>query len=113
MPLVGWVFGERWAGANPAAIRGFLRASTAAKVLLRESDAAWEALRPSMRVEDEATFVALRDGFRAGIPQAADEEGERAAARAFAILAAEGGEALVGRARELAPGTFWHGGGGR
>ena len=38
---------------------------------------------------------------------------ERAAARAFAILAAEGGEALVGRARELAPGTFWHGGGGR
>lgn len=113
MPLVGWVFGERWAGANPAAIRGFLRASAAAKALLRESDAAWEALRPSMRVEDEATFVALRDGFRAGIPQAADEEGERAAARAFAILAAEGGEALVGRARELAPGTFWHGGGGR
>lgn len=128
MPLVGWVFGERWAHANPAAIAGFLRASAAAKALLRESDAAWEALRPSMRVEDEASFIALRDGFRAGIPRAAGEgvargegvergegreAGERAAARAFAILAAEGGEALVGRARELAPGTFWHGGGGR
>lgn len=128
MPLVGWVFGERWAHANPAAIAGFLRASAAAKALLRESDAAWEALRPSMRVEDEAGFIALRDGFRAGIPRAAGEgvargegvergegreAGERAAARAFVILAAEGGEALVGRARELAPGTFWHGGGGR
>ena len=85
----------------------------AAKALLRESDTAWEALRPSMRAEDEASFVALREGFRAGIPHASGEEGERAAARAFAILAAEGGEALVGRAREIAPGTFWHGGGGR
>lgn len=113
MPLVGWVFGERWAQANPAAVAGFLRASTAAKALLRESDAAWEALRPSMRVDDEASFAALREGFRVGIPKGAGEEGERAAARAFAILAAEGGEALVGRARELAPGTFWHGGGGR
>ena len=113
MPLVGWVFGERWAQVNPAAVAGFLRASTAAKALLRESDAAWEDLRPSMRVDDEASFVALREGFRAGIPKAAGEEGERAAARAFAILAAEGGEALVGPARALAPGTFWRGGGGR
>ena len=26
MPLVGWVFGERWAQANPAAVAGFLEA---------------------------------------------------------------------------------------
>lgn len=113
MPLVGWVFGERWARANPAAIEGFLRASVAAKALLQQSDAAWEALRPLMRAEDEATFVALREGFRAGIPRTGLAAAERAAAHAFAVLAAEGGEALVGRARELAPGTFWHGDGAR
>lgn len=113
MPLVGWVFGERWARANPAAIGGFLRASAAAKALMRQSDAVWEDLRPLMRVEDEASFVALREGFRAGIPRMPVADAERAAARAFAILAAEGGEALVGRARELAPGTFWREGEGR
>nr|MBP7468280.1 ABC transporter substrate-binding protein [Thauera sp.] len=58
------------------------------------------------------TFVALRDGFRAGIPRTTADEAERVATRVFDILAAEGGEALVGKARALAPGTFWRGGSG-
>lgn len=115
LPLVGWVFSERWARANPDAIEGFLRASAAAKDLMLASDAAWEALRPLMRAENEDTFIALREGFRAGIPRADGEDGEReaerVAARVFAILAAEGGPALVGRSDALAPGTFWRRGG--
>ncbi len=112
LPLVGWVFRERWAKDNAAAIEGFLRASDAAKALMLESDAVWEDLRPLMRAEDEATFVALREGFRAGIPRTPAAEAEAVAGRVFDILAAEGGEALVGKARALAPGTFWRGGGG-
>ena len=30
---------------------------------MRESDEVWTTLRPLMRVEDDATFIALRDGF--------------------------------------------------
>ena len=112
LPLVGWVFRERWAKDNAAAIAGFLRASDAAKALMLESDAVWDELRPLMRAENEETFVALRDGFRAGIPRTTADEAERVATRVFDILAAEGGEALVGKARALAPGTFWRGGGG-
>ena len=112
LPLVGWVFRERWANDNAAAIAGFLRASDAAKALMLESDAVWDELRPLMRAENEETFVALRDGFRAGIPRTTADEAERVATRVFDILAAEGGEALVGKARALAPGTFWRGGGG-
>ena len=112
LPLVGWVFRERWAKDNAAAIAGFLRASDAAKALMLESDAVWEELRPLMRAENEETFIALRDGFRAGIPRTSADEAERVATRVFDILAAEGGEALVGKARALAPGTFWRGGGG-
>lgn len=110
LPLVGWVFGERWARDNAAAIGGFLRASQAAKALMLESDAVWEDLRPLMRVNDEGSFVALRAGFRAGIPRTSAEEAEGVAARVFEILAAEGGEALVGKSRAIAPGTFWRGG---
>ena len=112
LPLVGWVFRERWAKDNAAAIAGFLRASDAAKALMLESDAVWDELRPLMRAENEETFVALRDGFRAGIPRTTADEAERVATRVFDILAAEGGEALVGKASALAPGTFWRGGGG-
>ena len=107
LPLVGWVFREQWAASNAAAIRGFLQASAETKRLLRESDEAWLALRPSMKVDDDATFVALREGYRAGIPAAKMGEAEEAARKVFDILAAEGGTALVGNARTLAAGTFW------
>lgn len=110
LPLVGWVFREGWAAQNSQAIRGFLSASAAAKQHMRESDAVWDDLRPMMKIADDATFVALREGFRAGIPAATMGEAEQVARQVFGILAAEGGPALVGKAESLAEGTFWAGG---
>ncbi len=107
LPMVGWVFKEDWATAHRAEVDGFLKASEAAKVILRDSDAEWERLRPMMKAEDEATFLALRDGFRAGIPQAGVDQAEQAAQQAYVVLAREGGSALVGSAETLAPGVFW------
>jgi NitT/TauT family transport system substrate-binding protein len=112
LPLVGWVFSERWAAQNPAAIAGFLRASAATKKLLAESDAVWEEIRAQTRAPDDATLHALRDAYRAGIPAggaAALKAGEAAAARAFEILAQEGGKDVVGKATHLTPGVFWSG----
>ncbi|ATE60800.1 ABC transporter substrate-binding protein [Thauera sinica] len=113
LPMVGWVFREDWAKANPAAIEGFLRASAAAKKLMLESDGIWTALRPVMRAEDPATFEALRAGYRAGIPRGTAAEAESTARQVFSILAAVGGRDLVGDAQTLAPGTFWQAGGDR
>ncbi|MFN3987458.1 MAG: ABC transporter substrate-binding protein [Rhodocyclaceae bacterium] len=112
LPLVGWVFRERWANANPDAVSGFLRASAAAKALMLESDAIWADLRPMMKVDDDATFRALKAGFRAGVPYASLADAERAARVVFGILAEQGGTPLVGSAREVPPGTFWMGAGG-
>ena len=111
LPMVGWVFKEAWARAEPAAIDGFLKASAEAKRILAESDAEWERLRPLMQAEDEATCRALRDGFRAGIPTAAVAQAEAAARQAFLVLAREGGAPLVGNAAELGDGVFWQGSG--
>jgi len=113
LPMVGWVFREEWAGRNRAAIEAFLRASAKAKKLMLESDAVWEELRPLTRAEDDATLVALRQGFRAGIPGSDSAQAERTAGRVFGILAAEGGAELVGPATALPAGTFWHAGGAR
>lgn len=113
LPLVGWVFRDGWARQNPEAISAFLRASAATKAYMREADEIWTRLRPLMRVEDEASFVALRDGFRAGIPAATMGEAEQVARQVFDILAAEAGEALVGNAKTIAEGTFWRAGANR
>lgn len=113
LPMVGWVFREDWARANPAAIGGFLRASAAAKKLMQESDEIWTTLRPTMRAEDQATFEALKAGYRAGIPRGSVAAAEAVAQQVFSILAAEGGRELVGSAQALEPGTFWRMGEGR
>ena len=116
LPLVGWVFSERWADKNPATIAAFLRASVATKKLLAESDAVWEEIRGLTKAENATTLYALRDAYRAGLPPtgaAAQKAGEIAAGKAFAILAQEGGKEVVGNATRLAPGVFWAGKGGQ
>ncbi len=107
VPLLGWVFDEQWAEAHRTAVEGFLRASYAAKRLLAASDTEWERLRPLTKAEDDVTLIALRDAYRAGIPQRFSDAEIAAADAVFAILAREGGEKLVGKSDALSRGTFW------
>jgi NitT/TauT family transport system substrate-binding protein len=75
--------------------------------MLRKSDAEWVRLRPMMKAKDDATFRALRDAYRGGIPERWGAQERDAARRLFAILAEQGGEKLVGRSETLQDGTFW------
>lgn len=104
---VGYLFDEGWAEANPDLARGFVAASRDAKALLGSSDEAWERIRPLMDAEDNAVFETLIRRYREGIPSRAIAEEEADTARVYGYLAEAGGEALVGPAREMAPGTFW------
>ena len=104
---VGYLFDEGWAEENPDLASGFVAASRQAKALLAESDAAWERVRPIMNAEDDAAFETLRRRYREGIPARSVAEEEADTARVYAYLAETGGEALVGPAAEMAPGTFW------
>ena len=107
VPLLGYVFRESQGEAQRDDIMAFLNATREAKRIMSISDAEWERLRPKMRAKDDATFVALRAGFRHGIPFHWRSEQRKDAAKLFAILAEQGGEQLVGPSGELAPGTFW------
>jgi NitT/TauT family transport system substrate-binding protein len=60
-----------------------------------------------MRAPDEATFLALREGFRRGIPRRWGKAEREDAVRLFAVMAELGGEELVGKNPQLQPGTFW------
>ena len=105
-PLLGYAFRGDWAKDNPVLASGLARASRQAKDILRDSDAEWDRLRPRMKAKDDATFIALRDGFRAGIP-GADAVDLASAQAMFAVLAELGGAKLVGKATTVEPELFF------
>jgi NitT/TauT family transport system substrate-binding protein len=105
---LGYVFHEKWAAENTAAVQGFIKASTDAKGLLATSDEEWLRLSPVMRAEG-SELESLRDRYREGIPGRPTADEEVDAAKLYAVLAELGGTKLVGDAREMAPGTYWSG----
>ncbi len=107
-PLLGYVLRDDWVAENPDLARGLARASRQAKDLLAHDDAAWQALRPMMEAETEAEFIALRDGWCAGIPPEGPVD-PADAQRLFSLLAELGGDDLTGGLAELPQGLFWQG----
>jgi NitT/TauT family transport system substrate-binding protein len=104
---IGYVFNETWANENVESVRGFIKASRDAKALLTASDDAWLRLKPMMKADDEAVFEALVKRYRQGIPVRPIAEEEADTARIYDYLARIGGDKLVGKAKAMAPGTFW------
>jgi NitT/TauT family transport system substrate-binding protein len=105
--MVGFVFPEALANTHRSAINRFLEAATAANDILASSDSEWDALRPLIKAEDEATFRALRDRTRAGMPRRPLDSEIADAGKLFKTLAELGGPELVGPARELDPHLYY------
>ena len=109
LPMIGWVFSEKWAKDHEAAAKGFLTASYVAKKILQDSDEEWTRIRPRMKADKDSVFMALRDAFRAGIPACFGEKQQAAASQTFTLLAELGGKDLVGAVKELPQGVFYSG----
>jgi NitT/TauT family transport system substrate-binding protein len=105
--MIGYVFDEEWGSANREAVTRFIAMTRGAKEILATSDVEWERIAPLTGAADAATLHAYRDRYREGIPRRpiADEEAD--ARVLYRVLAAIGGSEIVGRARELDPGTFY------
>lgn len=111
--MVGWVFQQKWAQANKSLLDGFLAAVDETNNLLRNNDVEWQRLRPLMKVDSDADFLALREAYRSGVVPAELKLDLPLMRRLYALLAAEGGEELVGRATTLDAGTFYDDGAGK
>ena len=105
--MLGYVFDEGWARANGQVVTRFLAATHAAKEILATSDAEWERIAPLTGVRDAQALAVYRERYREGIPRRSIAEEEADARVLYRILAQQGGNELVGRATELAPGTFF------
>lgn len=109
VPMLGYAASEAWIAQHPDGWTAFLAASDQADRVLVQSDGEWESLRTLTAAEDDATLAALRDRFRAGVVRHWGPDDQAQAGRLFALLAETGGADLTGGAKEIAPGTFWHG----
>ncbi|WP_232312916.1 ABC transporter substrate-binding protein [Enterovibrio coralii] len=107
VPMLGWVFDEKWAQANPELVNAFLDTSAEARAILRRSDEEWETIRPLTKAENDDVFNALKAAYRRGFSGTFGTEQQDAAAQIYAILAKEGGKKLVGDSNSLSEGTFW------
>ena len=99
--MIGYVFPEAFASAHRSTIDRFLEAAKGANDILASSDSEWYALRPLIKAGDDATFLALRDRTRAGMPRRSLDGEIADAAKLFKTLADLGGPELVGPASEL------------
>jgi NitT/TauT family transport system substrate-binding protein len=111
IPLLGWIFADEWADRHERDLKAFLAASYAAKALLAQSDQEWQRLRPLLGLPSGASLAALREGYRAGIPQRFGDEERGAVRRALQVLVEEAGgpRALGLRSSRLPGGIFWSG----
>ena len=107
--MVGWVFSEKWAQANRPLLTNFLAASAETNNVLRNDDAEWQRLRPLMKAPADGDFLALREAYREGVVPADLRIDLPVMLKLYALLAAEGGEELVGKAHALDPLTFYGG----
>lgn len=104
-PLLGYVYSEKWSRDHEQAAQKLAAASRDAKVLLAQDDAEWIKLKPLMNSKTEAEFEALKQGFRAGIPNS-NQIDLASAEKLFTLLAEYGGSELVGDQQKLEDGTF-------
>lgn len=107
VPQLGYVFQESWAQEHPGLVEAFARASRAAKEIMKTSDEEWQRLKPLTRAESDAQLEAFMRRYREGIVESWGEREREQAAQLYRVLAQIGGEELVGKGEELAPGTFW------
>jgi NitT/TauT family transport system substrate-binding protein len=104
--LLGWVFDEAWAAANPAAIGGFLAAARAAEDRLAQNPADWALIRPLMDAPSDALFANLRGRFLGGLSHPDSAAMQTQAATLISLLAADDINAGI---PSLPPGVFWRG----
>jgi len=108
VPILGYVFSEKWAQKHPSSLNNFLAASHEAANLLCTSNEHWKAVLPLTRTDDKLTQQLLRISYCEGRIRKFSGEEKQAIADIYSILALTGGEKLVGPVKQLDPKLFWN-----
>jgi len=105
--MTGYVFSEAFAASHKDALRRFFAATTEAHNVLTQDPSAWAPIKARLRLKDDAALAVYRKRYLEGIPKRSVAEEAADASVLYRRLAELGGEALVGKAKELDPGLFY------
>ena len=104
--FVGWTFNRDFALNNKDLINSFLNATLQSKKILNFDDQEWNRIKKDMKVEDDATFEALKNGYRKGIIKDFSQKEIDNLSKVFKILSQDNDTKIVG-AKTLDENTFW------
>ena len=107
LPILGYVFSEKWAFENATVLNKFLIASQEAANFLCTSDEHWTAVLPLTRTQDTAKQQLLRHHYCAGRINHFSDADKQAIAHIYSILADIGGKQLVGSTTQFDTALFW------
>ena len=105
--MLGYVFDHSWAQADRGRVDRFLSVMKQAKAILTRSDEEWRRIAPLVQVGDDASLQALRDAYRAGVPNRAIAAEAADANALFKVLLETGGAELVGPVRTFDAAMFY------
>ena len=110
--VTGYVFDETFAAAHADALNRFFAIAAKARTLIATDDKAWGLAAQRLGAKDPATLALYRKRYVAATPRRSVAEEARDAAALYKVLAAIGGEKLVGPGKTLSPGAFYAGAAG-
>lgn len=105
--FVGWTFDSDFANENKDLINAFLKASSEAKDLLKNSNEEWNRIKEQMNVKNDVEFEALKSGYKKGIIEEFNENSISDLEKIYKILLKEGGDKFVGDSVSLDNEIFW------
>ena len=105
--VTGYVLDEKFAASHGPALARFFAMMKKAKALIATNDEAWAKAVARVPAKDKSTLDLYRKRYVEAQPKGSLAEQEADAAKLFTVLAATGGEPLVGPAKTLPPGTFY------
>lgn len=107
LPVLGYVFHQRWAEQHRQALNSFLQSSRRAKQRLCASDSLWQQVLHLTKADDAATQALLRNGYCDGRIEQWGSAQQLALSRVYTLLRSVSGQQLTGRAEQLPAGLFW------
>ena len=105
--MTGYVFNEAFAASHRDALKRFFAVTTEARRILAEDPTAWEPIKARLRLKDDAALEVYRQRYLEGVPKRTIAEEAADARVLYRRLAEIGGEALVGKAKELDTALFY------
>ncbi len=105
--MTGYVFSEAFAASHKDVLRRYFAAAAEARKILRDDPSAWAPIKARLRLKDDAALAVYRQRYLEGVPKRSVAEEAADASVLYRRLAEVGGDALVGKAKELDPGLFY------